>query len=159
MKCNTEHNFSLIGLMETISLFSKHLLSEWNLNILLFICLVNHCLVFFSCWPHLEMSHTSQKHIRWKNAEQVLIFQTSQLFTSWSNKYTKFIFGKTVCAAGAWHLRAGLLNKIITNAQFFWFDISYHRLIEQFRLERTSEGPCSKQGQVWDQIAKGFILS
>lgn len=27
-------NFSLIGLMETISLFSKHLLSEWNLNIL-----------------------------------------------------------------------------------------------------------------------------
>lgn len=40
-------NFSLIGLMETISLFSKNLLSEWNLNILLFFCLVNHWFFFF----------------------------------------------------------------------------------------------------------------
>lgn len=67
-------NFSLIGLMETISLFSKNLLSEWNLNILLFFCLVNHWFIFFSCWLHLEMSYTSQKHVIWKDAEQSFYF-------------------------------------------------------------------------------------
>ena len=78
------------------------------------------------------MSCTSQNHVIWKDAEQNYIFQTSQLVTSCSDKYV----------TDARPLSASLLNKIIPNVQllFFWFDISYCILMEQFRLEGTAEG-------------------
>lgn len=85
-------NFSLIGLMETISPFSKHLLSERNLNILLFICLVNHWFFLFPVGP------TWRCHIHLKSMESekmpnnVFIFQTSQLVTSCSDKYVTQIY-------------------------------------------------------------------